>query len=74
VAIWNFRNLKSSEFEPFFFSQKILCTGRNHIFQVEIWEKFSGKRNTEILESNITIYFWGLKIKKKIWPPFSPSL
>jgi hypothetical protein len=58
----------------FFFPQKILCIGRNHIFQVEIWEKFSGKRNTEILESNIAIYFWGVKYIYFFGPPFSLSL
>jgi hypothetical protein len=36
---------KFGKFGPFF-PRKILCGGRNHIFQVEIWRKFASKRNT----------------------------
>jgi hypothetical protein len=36
----------SGEFGPFF-SLKILCLGRNHIFQVKIWRNFAQNQNTE---------------------------
>jgi hypothetical protein len=43
LAIWNFFSSKSGEYGPFF-SWKILCTGRNHISQVEIWQNFAKKK------------------------------
>jgi hypothetical protein len=48
---------KSGEFGPFF-PWKILCVGRNHIFQVEIWRNFAKEnKNTacKVLATSVDI-------------------
>jgi len=42
LAIWKKKSLKSDEFEPFFL-WKIFGIGWNHVFQVEIIQKFASQ-------------------------------
>jgi hypothetical protein len=48
IKIWRFEKkiLQNLANLGQFFHEKILCAGRNHIFQVEIWRKFASQRNT----------------------------
>jgi hypothetical protein len=49
--------IRSGEFGTFF-PWKILCMGRNHIFQVEIWWKFGNKRNTRSKDEGWLLWEW----------------
>ncbi len=42
LAIWKKKFLQTGPFFPL----KILCIGRNHIFQVDIWRNFSSRKKT----------------------------
>jgi hypothetical protein len=46
LAIWKFQKIRNLATLGHFFPWKILCIGRNPILQVEIWRKFTSKRNT----------------------------
>jgi hypothetical protein len=56
LSLNNNGNLEKKFFEIWrilaIFSMEILCIGRNHIFQVEIWRDFAKKKKTTLLRTH----------------------